>query len=270
MTARGEIQVFRDTLDNARDQFLRALPAQIPVDRFLRTIMTAVQMTPALLGADRRSLVAACMKAAQDGLMLDGREAALVMFGEHAQYLPMVSGILKKMHQSGEIRDISVHVVYQQDEFSYEFGDSERIVHRPGDGERKVPTHVYAIVHTVNGGTYRAVMTAAEVEAIRARSRSGRRGPWDTHWAEMAKKTIIRRIAKLLPSCADVETMMRHEDEAQLAFADAVARQQEAAQGDAPPRLSRLRASLSRATQAKDVAGEEVQDAEAAGVPDAV
>ena len=268
MTARGEIQLFRETLDNARDQFLRALPPQIPVDRFLRTVMTAVQMQPSLLGGDRRSLIASCMKAAQDGLLTDGREAALCLFGDTVQYMPMVRGILKKMHQSGEIRDIAVHVVYEEDEFSYELGDSERIVHKPAEGARKVPTHVYAIVHTVNGGTYRAVMTAAEVEAVRARSRSSRRGPWDTDWAEMAKKTIIRRIAKLLPSCVDVEAVMNHEAEAQLALADAVAKYQDAPQAEARPRLARLHASLSRATQATDGPAEEVTDA--AAVPDAV
>ena len=268
MTARGEIQLFRETLDSARDQFLRALPPQIPVDRFLRTVMTAVQMQPSLLAGDRRTLIASCMKAAQDGLLPDGREAALVMFGDNVQYMPMVGGILKKLRNSGELVDIAVHVAYEGDEFSYELGDAERIVHRPTFGERGNPTFVYAIVRTASGGTYREVMPYAEVEAIRKRSRSGNRGPWVTDWAEMARKTVIRRIAKRLPSSADLDSVMRHDDEAQGNLADAVERQQEAAQGEAPPRLSRLRASLSRATQATDGPAEEVTDA--AAVPDAV
>lgn len=266
MTARGEIQLFRDTLDSAKDQFLRALPPQIPVDKFLRTVMTAVQMSPSLLGADRRSLIASCMKAAQDGLLPDGREAALTPFGSTIQYIPMVQGILKKLRNSGELVDIAVHVVYEHDEFSYELGDGERIVHRPSFGDRGAPTFVYAIVHTVNGGTYREVMSFAEVEAIRKRSKSGNRGPWVTDWAEMARKTVIRRIAKRLPSSADTDSVI-HTDEDDFST-DAVGGHQEAPQGEAPPRLSRLRASLSRATQATDGPAEEVTDA--AAVPDAV
>jgi len=268
MTARGEIQLFRDTLDNAKDQFLKALPPQIPVDKFTRTVMTAVQMQPSLLGGDRRSLIASCMKAAQDGLLVDGREAALVMFGDNVQYMPMVSGIVKKLHQSGEIRDIAVHVAYEGDEFMYELGDCERIVHRPTFGDKGAPTFVYAIVHTTNGGTYREVMSYAQIEEIRMGSRSGNRGPWKTHWAEMAKKTVLRRIAKRLPSSADMDSVMRHDDEAQRDLADAVSGQQEAAQGEPKPRLSRLRASIAKATQVTDEPAEEVTDA--AAVPDAV
>jgi recombination protein RecT len=42
-------------------------------------------------------------------------------------------------------------------------------------------------------------MTAAQVEAVRARSKAGRSGPWVTDWEEMARKTPLRRISKTLP-----------------------------------------------------------------------
>jgi hypothetical protein len=43
------------------------------------------------------------VKLAQDGLLPDGREAAVVMFGNKAQAMPMIAGILKKVRQSGEV-----------------------------------------------------------------------------------------------------------------------------------------------------------------------
>ena len=271
MTAHGEITRFREGLNRSADEFLKALPPQIPVDRFIRTAITTVQMNPELAKCDFRSFMGACMKAAQDGLLLDGREAALVRFGNILSYMPMTAGILKKLRQSGELVDISVRVVYANDEFSYEFGDQERIVHRPATGERGNPVAAYAIVRTTNGGTYRDVMTVDEIEAIRARSRSGNRGPWVTDWAEMAKKTVIRRLAKLLPSSADWDSIVSYEDDTFHRQAqDGAAGQQEAAQGEAKPRLSRLRASIARATQVTDGPhdGQEVTDA--AAVPDAV
>ena len=103
---------FRAMVQRMENEFLAALPPQIDVSKFTRTLMTSVQMNPELLQADRKSLLSACMKAAQDGLLLDGREAALVcynardragQFVKMAQYMPMVSGILKKVRQSGEL-----------------------------------------------------------------------------------------------------------------------------------------------------------------------
>ena len=43
------------------------------------------------------------------------------------------------------------------------------------------------------------VMNRAEIEAVRSQSKAGTRGPWVSHWDEMAKKTVIRRLFKLLP-----------------------------------------------------------------------
>jgi len=48
------------------------------------------------------------------------------------------------------------------------------------------------------------VMTRAEVEAVRKRSRSGAAGPWETDWAEMARKTVVRRLAKYLPMSVEM------------------------------------------------------------------
>ena len=44
------------------------------------------------------------MSAAKDGLYLDGREAAAVQYGQSVQYIPMVEGIIKVLHNSGLIK----------------------------------------------------------------------------------------------------------------------------------------------------------------------
>jgi len=65
-------------------------------------------------------------------------------------------------------------------------------------------THVYAVARLKDGGIQREVMTTAEVEKIRKKSRAGQSGPWKEHWDEMAKKTVIRRLVKLLPISVDL------------------------------------------------------------------
>jgi recombination protein RecT len=213
------IDAMRNTLTKMQPEFHAALPAQIPVEKFIRTTMTAVQMNPELLQADRRSLLGACMKAAQDGLMLDGREAAPVIFrtkeGPKVQYMPMIGGILKKIRNSGELASISAQVAYANDFFEYELGDDEKITHKPFlGGDRGKPLAVYAIARTKDGAVYREVMSVAEIEKVRQASRAANAGPWVQWWDEMARKTVIRRIAKRLPSSADVDHVFDADNEA--------------------------------------------------------
>lgn len=257
------MESMRHTLTRMEAEFKAALPPQIPVDRFIRTTITAVQMNPDLLDVDRRSLLAGCMRAAQDGLLVDGREAALVIFkskaGPMAQYMPMLAGILKKLRNSGELASIAAHVVYQHDHFEYELGDEERIVHKPFLSKDRGPMiAAYAIARTTDGSVWREVMSAAEIEAVRNVSRSKEYGPWSGPFAsEMWRKTVLRRLCKRLPSSADVDQVLDSDNET-VSF---VQQPREAATRAEP--LSRLKAAIAVTNPEQDV-----PDAAAAAEPE--
>ena len=153
-TAVTPIAAMRSTLTKMSDDFRAALPPQIPVDKFIRTTLTAIQMQPALLDADRRSLLGSCMKAAQDGLVCDGREAALVMFGQTVQYMPMVGGILKKIRNSGELASIAAHVVYENDQFDYALGDFENFLDALLHVFAKAEHTRMTLHHALHGGAH--------------------------------------------------------------------------------------------------------------------
>lgn len=195
-----------------REQFLRALPRQIGADKFIRILITTLTMNPDIAECSQRSVLAAAMKAAQDGLLLDGREAAIVKYGSEAQYLPMVAGILKKMRQSGEISSVSAHVVKENDEFLYELGDEEKIVHRPARSNRGATIGAYAIVRTKDDGIYRDFMDREQLEKVRGASRA-KNGPWKDWYDEMAEKSVLKRIAKRCPSSADLQAVIDHANE---------------------------------------------------------
>ena len=214
------IEVFRLTVQRLSNEFKAALPPQIPVERFVRTTLTAAQMNPALLEADRRTLLGACMRAAQDGLLPDGREAALVIFkSKHGlptvQYMPMIGGLFKRARNSGEIATLAAHVVYERDTFRYTLGDDEKIEHTPFLGaERGEPIAAYAVAKTKDGAIYREVMTLEQIEQVRRVSRAKDDGPWVNWWDEMARKTVFRRLAKRLPSSADLEQALDSDNDA--------------------------------------------------------
>ena len=128
--------------------------------------------------------------------------------------MPMIAGVLKKIRNSGELSSISAQVAYSADFFEYELGDEEKITHKPFMGDdRGAPIAVYAIAKTKDGAIYREVMSVSDVEKVRAASRAGKFGPWADWWDEMAKKTVIRRIAKRLPSSADVDQVFSNEQD---------------------------------------------------------
>jgi recombination protein RecT len=203
----------RTDVEKMEGQFKMALPAHIPVERFARVVMTAVGSNPDLLRADRTSLLEASLKAAQDGLLPDGRDGALVIYGQKVQWMPMIAGILKKVRNSGELLSISAYVAHEKDKFFYRLGDDETIEHEPFlDGDPGKPRIVYAVAKTKDGGTYREVMTVAEVEKIRQVSKAKNAGPWTQWWGEMARKTVLRRLAKRLPMSTDLDDVIRRDD----------------------------------------------------------
>lgn len=229
----------RTALTKMSPEFKAALPAHVTAERFMRVTMTAVQNNPDLLSADRRSLYNAAMRAAQAGLLPDGREGAIVTFSGKAQFMPMVAGVMKQVRNSGEISTWSVHAVYENDFFEFELGDTEHIVHKPAMRGGGAIIGAYSIVLMKDGERSREFMNVDQIEAIRKRSRSGNAGPWKTDYDEMAKKTVVRRHSKRLPMSTDLDGVLHEDDDLFMPPADAP-QQQAAAEPQKPARASRL------------------------------
>ena len=196
-------------------EFANALPSHIKPEKFQRVVMTVVQQDPGLLNADRRTLFASCIKCAADGLIPDGREAALVIFGGKVQYMPMLAGIQKRARNSGEISSIQAHVIYENDHFVIRRGLNETIEHEPKfPGDRGKPIGAYALAKFKDGtDPIFEVMDVAAIERVRAVSRAKGSGPWVQWWDEMARKTVFRRLSKWLPMDAETDELIRRDDE---------------------------------------------------------
>jgi recombination protein RecT len=221
------VVLFRKELDNMEGQFRAALPAHIPVERFCRVLMTAMQQNPELLECERRSLWNAAIKAAQDGLLPDGREGAMVVRkdrnrGKLANWQPMVAGIRKKVRNSGEIATWDAHCVYDGDEFQFKLGDEPRIHHAY---DLKKPRGqiigAYSVAVMKDGQKSYEVMTIGEIHAIRDRSdawkafKAGfiKSTPWQSDEGEMCRKTVARRHSKVLPMSTDLDDLIRRDDD---------------------------------------------------------
>lgn len=214
------LQELRQTMEapEMRAQIKMALPAHIPVDKFIRVVTTAVSNEPKLLAANRLSLYNACMKAAADGLVPDGKEAALVTYGEEVSYQPMVGGILKKVRNSGELSSISAFIVHEGEKFELWVDNTgEHFKHEPTVfGKKGGAIGVYAQAQTKDGGLYFEVMSKEQVMAIREKART--KQIWDGPFGhEKWKVACIRRLSKRLPMSTDLEqTIHQIDDEIDL------------------------------------------------------
>jgi recombination protein RecT len=209
----------RQQLASMAPQFAMALPSHIKPEKFQRVVMTVVQQNPDLLTADRRSLLGACIKCASDGLIPDGREAAIVVFKGKPQYMPMIVGLLKRARNSGDLAGVTAQVVYSKDEFVQQPDDFERpITHRPPPlgQDRGTPIGAYAQAKLKDGTIVAEVMSKAEIDKVRAVSRASGNGPWVSWTEEMWKKTVFRRLSKWLPMDAEdadrIDQTIRRDD----------------------------------------------------------
>ncbi|KFB10375.1 recombinase RecT [Nitratireductor basaltis] len=212
----AEKDKFRQQMKGQSEAFCEALiGSNIPPEKFQRVVATAVMTDTNILFADRKSLMEATMRAAQDGLLPDKREGAFVLFKNRVQWMPMIGGIIKKIHQSGDISLITAKVVYGGDTYrTWVDDEGEHVLYEPAEEpDHNVIRQVFAMAKTKDGTLYVEALTTRDIEKIRSVSRSGEKGPWKDWWEEMAKKSAIRRLAKRLPLSSDIHDLIQRDNE---------------------------------------------------------
>jgi recombination protein RecT len=188
-------------LPSMQEQLKSALPPHVTVDKFLRVAMTAIQQNPGLLQMDRNSLFASVVTSAQLGLLPDAQlgEAYFVPFKGKVTLVPGYRGLLKLARQ-GDIGFVEAEVICHNDKTLYVLGDNSHFESMVNWQDRGPMVAVYALAKYRDGGiAARVVMTKAQVDAIRAKSQAANGPAWSDNYEEMAKKTALRRLAKLLP-----------------------------------------------------------------------
>lgn len=226
------VRQFSEELERFAPSIEQALPAHIPIDRFKRVLITAVNATPDLLFADRRTFYNAAVKCASDGLLPDGRDAVIVVHNtkvklrnaagldeefrvDACSYMPMIAGIRRRMQNSGEVLSAEAEVVCASDIFDYELGDQPYIHHKPPPltEERGEIVGAYAIIRLRSGEVIRDVMPRSRIEQARKQGRAPDSLMWSKFYDEGAKKTVLRRASKQVPQSADIDRLLARDDE---------------------------------------------------------
>lgn len=209
--------------ENFRKALAATLPKHLPQDRMIRVVLSCLQTTPDILACAPDTIVLSVLRAASMGLEPDGGplgQGYLVPFWsgknkrKECQFIPGYRGLIKLARNSGEVADVSAEVVYQRDEFKYSMGLDPTLQHVRYDGKEPPGevTHAYSIARFRDGERKFVVMNRRELDEIRdttaSKTKEGKIvGPWVEWYSEMAKKTAVRRLCKMLP--LSVETQSR-------------------------------------------------------------
>ena len=225
---RGDLKSLLAT-DKVKAQIARALPKHMTPDRFLRVATTAMLRTPKLAQCDQASFMKCMMDLSALGLEPDGRRAHLIPFENRklqiveCQLIVDYKGLIELAKRSGEVASWHALTICEKDKFSWKNGIVDHEIDwLSGRGKMLA---VYSHVRTKDGDDDYEIMTLDEVNAIRARSRSGGSGPWVTDYEEMAKKTAMRRHSKRLtlsPEFHDAVEVDAKYDEADTVHASVV------------------------------------------------
>jgi recombination protein RecT len=214
VSSRDKQQTIKDLLERAKPSIAAVLPKHLTADRLLKVALSATARNAGLLACTPQSIILAVMQGAELGLEVGGLlgDAYLVPFKNQVQLIVGYRGMIKLARQSGALASIEANVVRQNDVFDLEFGLDSKLVHKPAmTGEPGEVVAAYAIARFKDGSRQLDVMTRAEIDAIRTRSASAMSGPWVTDFAEMAKKTVVRRMCKYLPLSPELQKALEHE-----------------------------------------------------------
>lgn len=202
-------------------QIKAALPKHMTAERMARIALTETRKIPKLAKCDARTFVGAIIQLSQLGLEPGGTlgHAYLIPFENKRQGTVDVQivvgyrGMIDLARRSGQIASLQAVVVREGDQFDVNMGLNPDLRHVPVFDPERPMTFVYAVAVFKDGARQFEVMSRAEVERIRNNSQGYKSAlqydkkdnPWMTHFDEMAKKTVIRRLFKYLPVSIEMQ-----------------------------------------------------------------
>jgi len=203
----------------------KALPKHLTPDRFIRVAVTAITRTPKLAQCDQASFFAQLLTLSQFGLEPDGRRAHLIPFENRkrgvveCQLIIDWKGLVELAMRSGSVSNLHADVVREGDLFEYSAGKVEKHIPHFLRRDAGAPAEaggvyaVYALAEFKDGSRKAEVLSVAEIDAVRGRSRASQYGPWVTDYNEMAKKTAFRRLSKWLPLSPEFRDVLEKDEE---------------------------------------------------------
>lgn len=239
----NELKTVSSFLEQAGEKLEMVASRFIKVDRLIKVGILAVSRSPELFECTRESFLLAMMEAAQAGLeptgfqgegyliprrngdlskalqRATGNSNAIV---REAHFQPGYRGLVKVICRSPMIYNVEARAVYQGDEFAFHYGLNPKLEHVPVPPSKRTGKieAVYAIARfAAEDGKLEDhfdVMWAEDVEHVRQSSQSKNSPAWTGHYEMMARKSVIRREAKQVPTADEAIALAEYDEQIEL------------------------------------------------------
>lgn len=206
-------------------EIAKALPDYVGAERFFKLLVTELVRNPDIQKCTPSSVIESIYQCARLGLSPGPAPIGkihLIRFGDQCTTIIDYKGLIDLAKRSGRCKDIRAYVVYKNEIDSGKFvhkacntPNPPTLYHEPIDfGDRGEPVGAYAIAYFDDRDPTWQIMSIQDIEKAKAMSRgsSSAKSPWNSHWEEMAKKTVIRRLCKFLDLSDEMSDQLVRED----------------------------------------------------------
>lgn len=206
--------------------FTDALPRH--VDRAHFTAV-ALSILPNLKKCSNQSIMTSLLACARFGLEPDGRQAAIIPYGETATFQPMYQGYIELMYRHPAVDTVHFGWIREKDQWDYEpTAPSPRdFRHKPRvdltDDERGKVILAYAFAWIGGHRSQVIILNRQQATEIRdkyskAYAKAIREGktdsPWQTSFDAMWAKSCVRRLVKVVPTSTELTELINADDDA--------------------------------------------------------
>ncbi len=203
------LSIVTGAIAEARDSFTAVLTDRsLSFEReagFAIQVLSASDYSMGIATRNRQSVIDAVTNIAAIGISLNPAKKQAYLVPRDGKICLDISymGLLDLAISSGSILWGQAELVHEADGFGLNGYDKPPTHERnPFAKDRGPVIGVYVVVKTRDGDYLTTTMSIDEVNAIRDRSESwkkGQKGPWKSDPGEMTKKTVIKRANKLWP-----------------------------------------------------------------------
>lgn len=216
VTKQSKAPSMKDYVQAMMPEIRKVLPSTMTPERFTRITLNALSNNPKLMECSPKSFLGSMMSAAQAGLEPNSPlgEAYLLPYRNHGQmecqYQIGYKGLLTLAHRAGT--NCEAREVYENDEFSYEYGLNPKLIHKPALKDRGEIIAFYGVWR--NGDAWGFEVWSIEDVQKHARkfSKAYNSGPWQTDFPMMAKKTVLKSVLKYAPLSVEVSKQISNDE----------------------------------------------------------
>jgi recombination protein RecT len=212
------LTAIHNVLDETLDRQVAALPKDFNKQRFLQNCMTVLQDGQADFSkCEPVTVVRTLLKGAFLGLDFFNGECYAIAYGNTCSFQTDYKGEIKlcKRYSSNPILDIYAKVVREGDEFVEVIENGRQTVSfKPKPFNNGEIIGAFAVCLYKDGGMIYDTMSKEEIEHTRKTfSKQANGKAWTNSYGEMCKKTVLRRLCKMIDLNFDTaEAMQAFED----------------------------------------------------------